>query len=171
MKTATVAKDALTENALTGRMVLLAVLSFFLVVIAVNGVFIWLALSSFPGEDTQHAYMQGIRYNETLNARLRQGSLGWTAALERTDRRNETAVIVVRFRGPGSSPLDSLRVKGELRRPARAGEDVGFAFVSKGEGVFEARTGVVAPGAWDLRVSAEGVGDERFEFVERIVLQ
>ena len=45
-----------TERRITGRMVLVGLLTFFGVVFAVNGVFVYFALDSWPGLTTEAAY-------------------------------------------------------------------------------------------------------------------
>ena len=64
---------------LKGWHVLLIMLGFFGVMFAVNGVFLYHAITSFPGEDVKKSYVQGLNYNQTLSARASQADLGWRA--------------------------------------------------------------------------------------------
>ena len=49
---------------LKGWHVLLMLVGFFGFMFVVNGIFLWAAITSFPGEDEQKSYMQGLHYNE-----------------------------------------------------------------------------------------------------------
>ena len=48
-------------------------------VVAVNGIMVYFATSTFPGLDTDKAYVQGLAYNETLREARASDALGWTA--------------------------------------------------------------------------------------------
>lgn len=66
---------------ITGRMVLLGFIAFFGVIAAVNGVFMYLALSTWPGLTTLDSYKKGIVYNRTLDDAAAQQRLGWDSAV------------------------------------------------------------------------------------------
>ena len=51
----------------------------FLVIAAVNGVMIWLAVDTFTGIATERHYEKGLAYNQALAAAEVQAALGWTA--------------------------------------------------------------------------------------------
>ena len=55
-----------TERRITGRMVLVGLLTLFGVVFAVNGVFVYFALDSWPGLATEAAYEQGLAHDQSL---------------------------------------------------------------------------------------------------------
>ena len=54
---------------LTGRHVLAMVLAFFTVVMGVNAIFAYIAISGFSGIETEDAYVKGLAYNETFGRR------------------------------------------------------------------------------------------------------
>ena len=54
------------RGGLTGRHVLMMLIAFFGVIFAVNGVFLYAAISTFDGTDTSSAYQKGIDYNTTI---------------------------------------------------------------------------------------------------------
>ena len=66
---------------LTGRTVLLAIVCFFAVVFAVNGVFLFLALSTNTGIVAIEPYRKGLKYNIRIAADERQVALGWNGAI------------------------------------------------------------------------------------------
>jgi nitrogen fixation protein FixH len=154
---------------LTGPHVLAVALAFLLAVVAVNAVFVTLAVRTFPGETAPKSYVQGLRHNEVLSGRARQDALGWRAAIEKVERGQDGVRILISFTAAAGAPLSGLDVAGELVRPA---SDVGaraFAFAPRGNGRYEARIDAPA-GAWDLQVRASRREDETFEFANRIVL-
>ncbi|MEO1305623.1 MAG: FixH family protein, partial [Pseudomonadota bacterium] len=71
--------SAPSEKTLKGWHVLLIMLGFFGIMFAVNGVFLYHAITSFPGEDIKKSYVQGLNYNDTLAVRAAQAELGWQA--------------------------------------------------------------------------------------------
>ena len=52
---------------ITGRMVFFGLVAFFGLIAAVNGVFMFYALDTFPGLTTEDSYKKGIVYNRTLD--------------------------------------------------------------------------------------------------------
>jgi nitrogen fixation protein FixH len=67
------------KGPITGRHVLYAMLIFFGVIFVVNGVFIYLARSTFTGVSTEDAYHKGLAYNDVIRAAGSQHTLGWQA--------------------------------------------------------------------------------------------
>lgn len=157
-----------SRGVLTGRHVLSALVLFFGVVIAANVAFVVAAVRSFPGEDAQHAYAAGLRFNEVLKAREQQTALGWTAALDATRARG-IVTVRVRMSDRNGAPLARLKLSGELRRPTHAGEDHALSFRAAPSGVYVAETSA-AEGAWDVRVRAVGDRNAAFDLKTRVVL-
>ena len=56
-------------------------------VVAVNGVLIWLALTTFSGLDREAPYARGIGYNAVLAEARDQAALGWQTEIEAADDR------------------------------------------------------------------------------------
>src|SRR5688572_2876208 len=71
----------LFANGLRGGHVLAAFLAFFGVIFAVNGVFLYMALSTHTGLVAQEPYRKGLHYNDRIAAAERQQALGWTSDL------------------------------------------------------------------------------------------
>jgi nitrogen fixation protein FixH len=148
------------EFRVTGRFVLLALISFFLCIIAANAIFISLAVRSFPGEQVEKSYLQGLRYNDTIAARRAQESLGWRASIA-IARKGADARIELTIRDRASAPLSDLDVSGMLARPADNNDDRKLAFTRKGAGVYAVEIAALPRGVWRLETLAKGVsGDE-----------
>ncbi len=61
----------------TGRMVLLTFIGFFVVVASVNAVMVTSAVRTFSGVETENAYKAGLAFNESIAAAGAQDALGW----------------------------------------------------------------------------------------------
>lgn len=149
---------------LTGKHVLIAMLCFFLVVIAVNAGFIVMAVRSFPGEDERRSYLQGLHYNETLALRAAQARLGWSAETQISP--DATGVIVTFLaQDRHRAPIGGLDVRGALRRPATTRHDQQLAFQEIRPGFYEAHARAIDDGAWiiqgEARRGAESMAFER----------
>lgn len=155
---------------ITGRHVLAALVGFFLVIIAVNAVFLHHALRTFPGEKEKKSYLQGLNYNDRLAARATQEALGWSATIEEARLTDDLARIEILFSTARGAPLNGLSVSATLSRPASDREDQAIAFKTLGGGLYEAIM-AAGPGAWNLDGRAVNERGETFEFSSRLFLE
>ena len=137
-----------------GWHILTAILGFFGVIIAVNAVFIVLAVQSFPGEDVRRSYLQGLHYNDTLAERRAQAALGWRAVALLTEQSDGAAIEIV-LRNRDGAPVDDASLEASLQWPTAARRDRALAFEAAGNGRYVAHVGDVTPGRWRLRGRAE----------------
>jgi len=156
---------------LTGRHVLIAVLAFFGLVIAVNGVFIVLALQSWSGLSTDDAYRRGLTYNETLRQAEAQRALGWQARIDLAPLADGRARLSVVFTDRADAPVDGLVVTGQLRRPSREDADRAVALTSQGPGHYSADVGLPLRGQWDLLLRADSPDGKTFLLEDRLWLK
>ncbi|MBR9834341.1 MAG: FixH family protein [Alphaproteobacteria bacterium] len=141
---------AMTENKepkLKGRHVLYWMIGFFAVMLTANGIFLYHAITSFPGEDVKKSYLQGLNYNQTLEARAAQAALGWRAELGLQDDE-----IVLRLEDKYAQPLSARPVVGELRRRASQMDDRTLIFAPNVNGTYIAPVEPLEKGQWELRV-------------------
>lgn len=137
-----------------GWHVLAMILAFFATIIAVNVTFAIYAVRSFPGEDVQRSYLQGLHYNHTLAERRAQQQLGWRAgALLRHE--GQSAVLEVTLRDRASSVITDAAMTGYLEWPTSSQLDRTLSFESLGDGRYVARLADLAPGRWRLRARGE----------------
>lgn len=148
-----------TEKKLKGWHVLLIMLAFFGVIFAVNGVFLYHAITSFPGEDVKKSYVQGINYNQTLAARSAQVELGW-----RAEAGLQGDMVVFRLSDADAQPLSNYTVIGELRRLATQDADQVLTFRAAPGGEYFAPSGELGSGQWRLRISVLDRDDETVLF-------
>ncbi|MHA7872472.1 MAG: FixH family protein [Hyphococcus sp.] len=159
------------EFRLTGRHVLFGMVGFFLVIIAVNAVFLTLAVRSFPGEQEEKSYLQGLNYNERLNARQAQAALGWTVAIERADLADGDGLIVLGFYNRDGRPIYDLDISGSISHPVDDDFDRQVTFEPVGEGRYRAETSPVTPGAWTLEAIAVSRRNETFELTTKLYFE
>lgn len=152
-----------TPYRVRGWHVLAGMIVFFVAIIAVNVAFAVAAIRSFPGEDQQQAYMQGLRYNETLSQRRAQADLGWTVAAELTQAPSG-ARLQLMLRDAHGAPIDGAAISGALRRPADQRLDRALVFVRRAPGIYTANTSALAQGRWQLRARATDPAGATLDF-------
>jgi len=156
---------------LTGRHVLIAVLVFFGLVIAVNAVFIVLALQSWSGLSTDDAYRRGLTYNETLRQAETQRALGWQARADLAPLADGRTRLSVVFTDRANAPIDGLTIVGQLRRPSREGADRAVTLTRQGPGRYGADVDLSLRGQWDLRLRADSPDGKTFILEDRLWLK
>jgi nitrogen fixation protein FixH len=110
----------------------------FVVMITVNGIMIWLALSTWSGLTTDKAYTQGLAYDETLADADASAALGWSIDVSIDDvGEGEIAQMVIT--AADGAPVDGAAIKGVFVRPTHEGYDFNVAFrqVSAGRYIAE----------------------------------
>ena len=135
---------------ITGRHVLIGLIGFFGVMLAVNGVFLYAATSTFSGVSTEDAYRKGLAYNQTLAAYRTQTATGWQASASV----GADSVVRLAITKADGLPVDGLAFTGRVSRPAMAAQDRAVIFRGKGRGLYVGDTGRLDPGQWDLIAEA-----------------
>lgn len=151
---------------LKGRHVLLMFLAFFGLMFVVNGIFLHSAITSFPGEDVEKSYVQGLEYNSTLAARKAQGELGW-----RAQAGLESGVVLFRLQDEDGTPLAYKHVTARLKHVADAGLDQEFELNATGLGEYAyTLPAALSRGKWTLEVHVRNDADGDSVFEARKVL-
>lgn len=139
---------------LTGWHVLAMFLGMFGVMFAVNVLFVVLALKTFSGE-TDHAYINGLKFNETLAANARQAELGWTMSLGLERPTGGGAILEARLNDRKGQPLSGAQMQGKIGRATDAGKDQNLRFSETAPGIYRAVIAEVKPGRWRFTASAK----------------
>ena len=142
----------------------------FLIVIAVNGILIFTAVSSFSGLETESAYDKGLRYNEALAAAKANAETGWRAEPLVTGGQSDERKLEIIITDRDGAPVTELRVEAFLVRPTNAGMDSKIALTDFGAGRYGAVFTPKALGNWELRLKAER-GDVAWQQVQRLFLR
>ena len=148
---------------ITGKHVLFAVIGFFAVVIGVNAIFLKVAIQSFPGEQDEKSYYQGLNYNETLAEKARQADAGWRLLLIETPGLEGEQVLDVKLVGRDGDPIYNAILAGEISRPSTDDGQQVLAFYPVRDGIYRAKTTGLEAGAWDLSLTARKDGEEETE--------
>jgi nitrogen fixation protein FixH len=142
-----------------GRHVLLALIGFFAVVFAVNGVMIYKAESTFGGLDTDDAYRKGLAYNERVAAAAAQAKLGWQDKLAYAP---ETKRLRVSLADSAGEAVSDLTVTAQVQRPATNRYDREIVLKQTDPGVYEADASGLDAGWWTVDLSARrGAADQK----------
>ena len=152
---------------LTGRHVLMWLVGFFGIVLAVNVVFVYLALDSFTGVETEQPYLKGLAYNETLKEADAQQALGWEVSLSRDVLGPRHWRIVATFVGADGHEVTGLDVRLGLRRPASDSYDVTLELLPDGTGRYVSDHVFSLEGQWDLRLVASTGGNPIYRQEQR----
>jgi len=157
---------------MTGRRFLVGMILVFGVIFAVNGFFIFKALSTFDGIEIDDAYQRGRAYNKDLAAMEAQKAQGWKAELSDPVTRGGVTHFVARFADRNGVPLQGLKINATFWRPVSTGDDRTELMREVAPGRYEADFTLAHEGNWIVRVAAQGAGgkyaDEMRAFVKQV---
>jgi nitrogen fixation protein FixH len=125
-----------------------------LVVVAVNILMAYYALSTFPGLAVANDFDTSNRYDAVLARAERQAALGWAI-----DARIEDGRPVLLLNGADGAPLTDAAVSGILQRPLGPPRTAHPAFAAAAPGRYVADAAVAEPGQWDLLLSVTAGGN------------
>ncbi|WP_341197293.1 FixH family protein [Hyphomonas chukchiensis] len=161
------------SKVMKGHHVLFWMMGFFGLMLVVNGVFLWAAITSFPGEDVHHSYLQGIHFNDKLSAQAHQEKMGWRSEVGLLTS-DDGDVLVCRILGPDGNPLPTGPVTAEIRRAATQNSDIVLTLAPVGGGEYRASLPLLAEGAWHVIIGTDirdGDTEVPFQAVKKIILQ
>lgn len=152
------------KGEMKGWHALLWFLGFFGFMFAVNGIFLWAAISSFPGEDVKKSYLTGLEYNAEIARREHQKAAGWRAEIGLMGETGNTRLTARILKADGTA-LPVFATLAELRHPTDRALDRAITLTPAGGGEYEAELGVLTHGAWSVVISADVDPEtEGFEF-------
>ena len=157
-----------TSRVIRGKHVLMAMLAMFGTVIAVNAVFVYLAIGTFAGVTTANPFQEGLAYNEVLAARDAQRDLGWQGEVAHTRLDAGADRITLHLTEAGGQSLTGLGLSGTLRRPTHSGMDQVLTWSEAVPGRYEATVELPARGNWDLVTAADDGRNLPFEMKARL---
>jgi len=149
---------------ITGWHVLMGLLLFFGLVFAVNGWFLYSALSTYTGVVSNEPYRKGLAYNERISADERQHQLGWAESLSLADGANS---VVFTLSDRTGSPVTGLEVRGMVGRPSTVKLDKPLQFVEDKPGHYAAEVAVLDSGTWLADINALRLTSKGEEIVWR----
>lgn len=132
-----------------------------MLVVVVNAVMVWFALSTFTGVSTPRAYDRGRTYNDVLAEAARQDALGWQARVTLAG-----GIVTVDIRDPQNAPVHG-ELLGALHRPLNR-EAVPLHFREVGPGRFTAEVVNLPAGQWEARLTLNGAAG-RLDIRRRVI--
>jgi nitrogen fixation protein FixH len=138
---------------LTGRHVLAITVSAFTVIIAVNLVLAYKAVSTFPGLEVNNSYVASQGFNKRKAA---QEALGWHLKPSYTDGRIDLA-----FTDSAGVPVQVAKLEVLVGRTTTTAHDAWPLFVAMGD-VYSAPL-TLDQGKWMVKVTAEAPDGTLFE--------
>lgn len=127
----------------------LGFVAFFLVVFVVNGIMVYLALTTRTGVVAEHHYERGLHYNDYLAEAQAQAERGWKSTLAYTGGK-----LSVSLTDKSGQPLKGAIVKVELVRPTQAGFDFTVELAPAADGTYINEAHFSHPGQWTATLVA-----------------
>lgn len=140
----------------------------FLVVCAVNGVMIWVALSSWTGLAANQPYDRGLAYNQNLEAAARQAQLGWRPVLD-VRVGEQGGEVELMLTDPEDHPVSDATAIVDFERPTFEGADFAVDLSATAPGRYRAHFERPQPGAWTVHVTVRR-DEDLFVHEQRVFL-
>ncbi|MBF0560580.1 MAG: FixH family protein [Alphaproteobacteria bacterium] len=151
----------------------------FCVVVAINGIMVYIAVTTFSGLATEDAYDKGVAYNQQIAEAQREKELGWHLALTVTPRLGQlaggkassqvAADVALSVQDASGRPVNGLTVEAEVRRPSVGGFDQHLVLADHGGGHYDAGAVLPLRGQWDVLIVASR-SDARVHLRQRAFL-
>jgi len=155
---------------LTGRHVLVMILSFFGIIIGVNLVMARFAVSTFGGVETASSYKAGLAFKGEEIAAAAQTARDWDVSVAVTSLGADARTFTVQAKDAAGAPLTGYAASARIVHPTDARQDVRLALSDLGGGRYGGEA-AVHPGQWDLVVDL-AQGDARlFRSKNRIIIR
>lgn len=159
------------RQGLTGRRVFYIFLCFFGFITAVNGVFIYFAMESWPGLGTQDAYRKGLAYNQTLEAAQRQQALGWQSAIKFKLSSQLAGTLSVQLSDKDKKGLTDLTVSVQLARPIHENFDQTVSLKHQGSGLYQAIVELPMKGRWQATIEAKRNSRTHYRMLHELMVK
>ncbi len=154
---------------LTGLMVLCYLVGFFAVVMGVNGVLIYEALSTLSGVDSKSAYQAGRMFEQDVAMAVAQDALQWHVEAKLRPSANG-ARLDIDARDAAGRPLASMDATATFERPTDRRLDRDVAVTEDAPGRFHGNA-EIPPGQWDLVIELSRQGERQFRSKNRVILR
>lgn len=149
----------MTEKQLTGRTVFLIVASAFTVIIGVNLVLAYNAVSTFPGLEVKNSYVASQEFDAR---RAAQAALGWSV---RADARDGEVILSITDAETGA-PVRVAALDAVVGRATHVKDDIRPDF--RFDGAAYRAAADLAGGNWNIRMTARA--EDGTEFTQRVIL-
>ena len=155
------------EFQVTGRMVFAGLVAFFAVVVGVNAVMTYAAVSTFGGVETESAYKAGLSFKNDVAAAHAQDARHWS--VDASLQQGQTNRVVITARDDKASAIAGLKPEVRLAHPTDKRRDVPLEFIELTPGQFQSLT-PMPKGQWDLVIGLKRETETVFRSKSRISL-
>ena len=170
MKATMMSESRDSEYRLTGRFVLLAIISFFVVVMGVNGIMAYLAVETFSGIQSEKPYENGLAFNRDIARARVQDAQGWNVSEEISRSPSGEVSIDMSIADSSNQIVVGLTVASILKSPVDSRIDCKLVLTDQMNGHYTGVTQCVA-GQWDVESIARRDGDIVYRSTNRIILR
>ena len=169
MKVTMISEPKDQEYRLTGRFVLVAIVSFFVVVMGVNGIMAYLAVETFSGVQSEKSYENGLAFNRDIARARAQDSQGWSVSEKITRTPSGGVSIDVSVADSSNQIVTGLAVTSIFKSPVDSRIDCRVMLTDQMNGHY---TGVTPCGAgqWNVESIVLRGGDIVYQSTNRIIL-
>ena len=156
---------------LTGRHVLICFVVFFAVVIGVNGILAYYAVTTFDGADVANAYVSGRSYDRELAAAEAQKERGWQVALSHRMGGEDELNLRMKAMDAAGHSIGGLRVEAQFKRPTLASLDFQTSLPEIETGLYQDSVKLPQKGQWILEVSAYRDDVRVYRTLNRVIVK
>lgn len=126
----------------TGRKMLLIMVTFFGVIIAVNGTMLTLAVKTFGGLVVGNSYVASQKFNDDITAAKSQPIRGWSL-----DLTADANALVLKINDRDGSHIGGLDIEVSIARPTHNRSTIFVAMTETEPGIYEGPA-TLKPGQW-----------------------
>jgi nitrogen fixation protein FixH len=155
---------------LTGKKVLAILVGFFSVIITVNMVMAYVAVTTFSGMQTQRPYEAGLKFNHAIAKAKMQQEQHWSVDTHVERAGDGKVSLTIALADQQGAAIVDQHLSVQLVSPVVSCNDAVFALVADGPGRYRGVTQAGA-GQWDLVIEAKRSEDAVFRSVSRVSLQ
>jgi nitrogen fixation protein FixH len=141
----------------------------FLILFAVTGNFVRLALTTFPGLVTTNAYERGLAYDDVIAAERAQAEQGWQMHIIAPELSGEGQTAAITLADRNGEALSGGTVIMMAERMTRYAQQVRITLTDVGGGRYEAPMEFPISGRWFVSVLADVDGNQHFATEEIFV--
>lgn len=148
----------MTERKLTGRHVLMIFCGAFGVIISVNLLLAYSAVSTFPGLEVKNSYVASQQFDERKAA---QEALGWTVRADAAEGQ-----VTLSITDAEGQPVRVGALEAVVGRATHVSDDIKPEFNFNGESYYAPIE--LADGNWNIRMTAQA--EDGTLFAQRVIL-
>lgn len=154
---------------LTGKKVLAILVGFFSVVVGVNMLMAYVAVTTFSGMQTQRPYEAGLKFNHAISKARVQQEQHWSVDTHLERAKDGHVTLTIALADQQGVAIVGQQLKVELVSPVDSRNDAPFTLSPDGPGRYRGVTRAAA-GQWDLVIESRRSEDAVFRSVSRVSL-